>query len=57
MLLGLDPVLGPDLLYALAACSVMQVVGEPGAIPQTGERRFYGKVLLTKGVFAPEVRP
>ena len=141
MLLGLDPVLGPDLLHALAAmghgdrialvdanypgtrgrrlihlpglstprvlqavlsvfpidtfisdpCAVMQVVGEPGAVPpvvaemntaltkhgakpaaglernafyaaaeaayaivQTGERRFYGNILLTKGVVAPE---
>ena len=137
MLLGLDPVLGPDLLHALAAmghgdrlvlvdanypatrgrrliclpgidmpralqavlsvfpidtfvpepCAVMQVVGEPDALPpvqaemnavlvqhgakpavslerhafyaaaetayavvQTGERRFYGNILLTKGV-------
>jgi L-fucose mutarotase len=141
MLLGLDPVLSPDLLHALAAmghgerialvdanypaprgrrlihlpgiaapralqavlsvlpidtfsaepCAVMQVVGEPGALPpvvaemnaalvqhgaksaaslerhafyaaaeiayaivQTGERRFYGNILLTKGVVAPE---
>ena len=141
MLLGLDPVLCPDLLHALAAmghgdrialvdanypatrgrrlihlpgiaapralqavlsvlpidtftaapCAVMQVVGEPGASPpvvaemnaalvkhgakpaaslerhafyaaaetaytivQTGERRFYGNILLTKGVVAPE---
>ncbi len=141
MLLGLDPVLCPDLLHALAAmghgdrialvdanypatrgrrlihlpgiaapralqavlsvlpidtfitepCAVMQVVGEPGALPavvvemnaalvkhgakpaaslerhafyaaaetayaivQTGERRFYGNILLTKGVVAPE---
>jgi L-fucose mutarotase len=141
MLLGLDPLLGPDLLHALAAmghgdrivlvdanypatrgrrlihlpglstprvlqavlsvfpidtfiadpCAVMQVVGEPGALPpvvvemnaalarhgakaavglernafyaaaesayatvQTGERRFYGNILLTKGVVAPE---
>ena len=141
MLLGLDPVLGPDLLHALAAmghgdrialvdanypgtrgrrlihlpglstprvlqavlsvlpidtfvadpCAVMQVVGDPGAEPpvvaemnaalakrgakpamglernafyaaaesayaivQTGERRFYGNILLTKGVVAPE---
>ena len=72
-------------------CAVMQVVGEPGALPpvvaemnallarrgaqpaaslerhafyaaaesayvivQTGERRFYGNILLTKGVVAPE---
>ena len=72
-------------------CAVMQVVGEPGAMPpvvaemnaalgkhgakpaaglernafyaaaesayaivQTGERRFYGNILLTKGVVAPE---
>jgi L-fucose mutarotase len=141
MLLGVDPVLGPDLLHALAAmghgdrialvdanypatrgrrlihlpglstprvlqavlsvfpidtfvanpCAVMQVVGEPGAVPavvgemnaalakrgakpavglgrnafyaaaeaayaivQTGERRFYGNILLTEGVVAPE---
>jgi L-fucose mutarotase len=141
MLLGLDPVLSPDLLHALAAmghgdrialvdanypatrgrrlihlpgiaapralqavlsvlpidtfiaepCAVMQVVGEPAALPpvvaemnaalvkhgakpaaslerhafyaavetayaivQTGERRFYGNILLTKGVVAPE---
>jgi L-fucose mutarotase len=141
MLLGLDPVLSPDLLHALAArghgdrivlvdanypttrgrrviylpgidipralqamlsvfpvdtfipepCTVMQVVGEPGALPpvqaemnavlvkrgaktavslerhafyvaaetayavvQTGERRFYGDILLTKGVVPPE---
>jgi L-fucose mutarotase len=141
MLLGLDPVLSPDLLHALAAmghgdrialvdanypatrgrrlihlpglstprvlqavlslfpidtfvadpCSVMQVVGEPRTLPpvvaemnatlvrhgarpavslerndfyaaaesayvivQTGERRFYGNILLTKGVVAPE---
>ena len=141
MLLGLDPVLGPDLLHALAAmghgdnialvdanypgtrgrrlihlpglstprvlqavlsvfpidtfiadpCVVMQVVGDSGAVPpvvaemnavlakrgaksavglersafyaaaegayaivQTGERRFYGNILLTKGVVAPE---
>ncbi len=143
MLLGLDPVLSPDLLHALAAmghgdrivlvdanypatrgrrlvhlpglptprvleavlsvfpidtftpapCAIMQVVGEPGAVPpvvaemnvalarhgagpavgvertafyaaaetayaivQTGERRFYGNILLTKGVVAPEER-
>ncbi len=141
MLLGLDPVLGPDLLHALAAmghgdrialvdanypatrsrrlirmpglstprvlqavlsvfpidtfvadpCAVMQVVDEPRALPpvvaemnsalaghgaraaaslernafyaaaetayaivQTGERRFYGNILLAKGVVAPE---
>ena len=141
MLLGLDPVLSPDLLHALAAmghgdrialvdanypatrgrrlihlpgiaapralqavlsvlpidtfiaepCAVMQVVGAPAALPpvvaemnaalvkhgakpaaglerhafyaaaeaayaivQTGERRFYGNILLTKGVVAPE---
>jgi L-fucose mutarotase len=141
MLLGLDPVLSPDLLHALAAmghgdrlalvdandpatrgrrlielpgidrpralqtvlsvfpidtfvpdpCAVMQVVGEADtrppvqaemnallasdgakpaaslerhafyaaaetayAIVQTGERRFYGDILLTKGVAAPE---
>ena len=140
MLLGLDPVLSPDLLHVLAAmghgdrialvdanypatrgrrviylpgidipralravlsvfpidtfipepCAVMQVVGEPAALPpvqaemnavlakhgakpavslerhafyvaaetayavvQTGERRFYGNVLLTKGVVPP----
>ena len=143
MLLGLDPVLSPDLLYALAAmghgdrialvdanypatrgrrvihlpgldtprvldavlsvlpidtfipgpCAVMQVVGEPAAVPpvvakmnaalarhgarpatslerhafyaaaeaayavvQTGERRFYGNILLTKGVVPPPER-
>src|SRR5215471_10450986 len=143
MLLGLDPVLSPDLLYALAAmghgdrialvdanypgtrgrrvihlpglatprvleavlsvlpidtfiadpCATMQVVGEPDAVPlvvaqmnaaltkvgagravsvdrhafyaaaesayvivQTGERRFYGNILLTKGVIPPEER-
>ena len=141
MLLGLDPVLSPDLLHALAAmghgdrialvdanypatrgrrviylpgldtprvleavlsvlpidtfipdpCATMQVVGEPSAVPpvveemnavlarrgakratslerqafyaavegvygvvQTGERRFYGNILLTKGVVPPE---
>ena len=141
MLLGLDPVLSPDLLHALAAmghgdrvalvdanypatrgrrlvrlpgldtprvlqavlsvlpidtflpepCAVMQVVGEPDVLPpvvadmnavlaehgaqpavslerhafygaaesayvvvQTGERRFYGNILLTKGVVAME---
>jgi len=141
MLLGLDPLLSPDLLHALAAmghgdrivlvdanypasrgrrliampgtgvvralravltllpcdsfvpdpAAIMQVVGEPGAIPpvvaemnallaahawpaavgierhafyaaaetayaiiQTGERRFYGNILLTKGVVFPE---
>lgn len=141
MLLGLDPVLSPELLHALAAmghgdrivlvdanypatrgrrlialagvdvlralravlsvlpidtfipdpASVMQVVGAPGTVPpvvaamnallaghgapaavglerhafyaaaetayaivQTGERRFYGNILLTKGVIAPE---
>jgi L-fucose mutarotase len=141
MLLGLDPVLSPDLLHALAAmghgdrivlvdanypatrgrrlihlpglstprvleavlsvfpidtfvsdpCAVMEVVGKPGVIPpvvtemnwalakhgaaaavnierhsfyaaaetayaivQTGERRFYGNILLTKGVVPPE---
>ena len=143
MLLGLDPVLSPDLLHALAAmghgdrialvdanypatrgrrvvhlpglgtprvleavlsvfpidtfipdpCATMQVVGEPSAVPpvvaemnaalatagagravslerhafyaavesayavvQTGERRFYGNILLTKGVVPPEER-
>ncbi len=141
MLIGLDPVLSPELLHALAAmghgdrivlvdanypatrgrrliavpvvgvvrvleavlsllpcdtfvddpAAIMQVVGEPGAVPavvgevnvvlarrgwpaavgierhafyaaaetayaivQTGERRFYGNVLLTKGVIPPE---
>ena len=141
MLLGLDPVLSPDLLHALAAmghgerivlvdanypgtrgrraiylpglstphalqavlsvlpidtfipepCAVMQVVGDPGVVPpvvaemndalvkhgakpaaglerhafyaaaetayvivQTGERRLYGCILLTKGIVAPE---
>ena len=144
MLLGLDPVLSPDLLHALAVmghgdrialvdanypatrgrrviylsgldtprvlravlsvlpidtfipdpCAVMQVVGEPAARPpvvaemnavlakhgvkpaaslerhafyaaaesayaivQTGERRFYGNILLTKGVVAPKEQP
>ena len=142
MLLGLDPLLTPDLLHALAAmghgdrivlvdanypatrgnrviriqgantprvlsavlsllpvdtyvddpAQIMQVVGDPTAIPpvvaemntilraaywpeaagverhafyhgaetayaivQTGERRFYGNILLTKGVIAPDV--
>ena len=141
MLRGLDPVLSPDLLHALAAmghgerialvdrnypatrgrrviylpgldtprvlaavlsvlpidtfvpepCAVMEVVGDPGAVPlvvgqmnellarhsikpaarlerhafygaaesayaivQTGERRLYGNILLTKGIVAPE---
>ena len=144
MLLGLDPVLSPDLLHALAAmghgdrivlvdgnypgtrgrrtiylpgldvpralqavlsvlpidtfipdpCVVMQVVGDPDAVPpvvadmnallgkhgakpavslerhafyaaaetayavvQTGERRFYGCIILTKGVIAPQAQP
>jgi L-fucose mutarotase len=144
MLLGLDPVLSPDLLHALAAmghgdrialvdanypgtrgrrviyltgldtprvllavlsvlpidtfipdpCATMQVVDDPSAVPpvvremnaaltklgvkpaatlerhafyaavegayavvQTGERRFYGNILLTKGVVPPEARP
>ena len=144
MLLGVDPVLSPDLLHALASmghgdrialvdanypatrgrrtihlagldtprvlqavlsvlpidtfipdpCAVMQVVGEPAALPpvvaemnaalaehrvkpaaglerhafyaaaesayaivQTGERRFYGNILLTKSVVAPEDQP
>ena len=76
--------------FIAAPCAVMQVVGEPGALPpvvaemnaalvkhgakpaaslerhafyaaaetaytivQTGERRFYGNILLTKGVVAP----
>jgi L-fucose mutarotase len=143
MLLGLDPLLTPDLLHALVAmghgdrivlvdanypatrgrrviylpgidtprvlravlsalpidtfipepCATMQVVGEPAAVPpvvtemnaalkshgakpaaslerhafyaaaetayaivQTGERRFYGCILLTKGVVPPEVQ-
>jgi L-fucose mutarotase len=143
MLRGLDPVLSPDVLHALAAmghgdrialvdanypgtrgrrviylpgldtprvlravlsvlpidtfipdpCATMQVVGEPDAVPpvvadmnaalakagagraaslerhafyaavesayavvQTGERRFYGNILLTKGVVPPEDR-
>jgi L-fucose mutarotase len=73
-------------------CAVMQVVGEPGALPpvemnaalakhgakaavslernafyaaaesayaivQTGERGFYGNILLTKGIVAPEEQP
>lgn len=144
MLLGLDPVLSPDLLHALAAmghgdrialvdanypgtrsrrviympgldtprvlqavlsllpidtfipdpCATMRDVDDPGAVPlvvinmnvalenvgarpavtlerhafyaavegayaivQTGERRLYGNILLTKGVVPPEVRP
>ena len=141
MLIGLDPLLSPDLLHALAAmghgdrivlvdanypatrgrrligmpgigvvraleavlsllpcdtfvpdpAAIMQVVGDAGAVPpvvaemnavlagrgwpravgverhafyaaaedayaivQTGERRFYGNILLTKGVIPPE---
>jgi L-fucose mutarotase len=27
------------------------------AIVQTGERRFYGNILLTKGVIPPEAPP
>jgi len=143
MPLGLDPVLSPDLLHALAAmghgdrialvdanypgtrgrrviylpgldtprvlqavasvlpidtfipdpCATMQVVDEPDAVPpvvemnavlakagarpavtlerhafyaavegawavvQTGERRFYGNILLTKGVVPPQAQP
>ena len=144
MLLGLDPLLPPDLLHALAAmghgdrivlvdanypatrgrrlitmpgigvaralravlsllpcdsfvadpAAIMQVVGDAAAIPQvvaemnevlaahgwpeasgierhafydaaesayaivqTGERRFYGNILLTKGVIPPEHQP
>ena len=144
MLIGLDPVLTPDLLHALAAmghgdrivlvdanypatrgrrlitlagvdvvralravlsllpcdtyvddpAAIMQVVGAPDAVPevvrlmnvelqrvgwprtigierhafyaaaesayaivQTAERRFYGNVLLTKGVLPPEATP
>src|SRR5690349_21797412 len=78
-------------LPGLSTSRVLQVVGEPGALPpvvaesnaalarhvataavslernafhaaaetayaivQTGERRFYGNILLTKGVIAPE---
>lgn len=65
MLLGVDPVLGPDLLHASGLFAVMQVVGiernafyaaaeSAYAIVQTGEHRFYGNILLTKGVIAPE---
>jgi L-fucose mutarotase len=144
MLIGIDPVLTPELLHALAEmghgdrivlvdvnypasrgkrllrlpgvnapralrailsllpidtfiehpCSIMQVVGDPHAMPdvvaemdkvltefgntaaigverhafyeaaetayaivQTGERRFYGNISLTKGVIPPEVMP
>jgi L-fucose mutarotase len=144
MLIGLDPLLTPDLLHALAAmghgdrivlvdanypatrgrrlialpgadaprtlgailsllpidtfvpdpAAVMQVVGDPTAVPpvvaemnailrahgagpaagierhqfyaaaetayaivQTGERRFYGNIMLTKGVLPPEAKP
>ena len=144
MLIGLDPLLSPDLLHALAAmghgdrivlvdanypatrgnrlialpgidvvrtlqavlsllpcdtfvpepAAIMQVVGDPAAVPpvvaemnaqlaahgwpaatgierhafyaaaetayaivQTGERRFYGNILLTKGVIPPESAP
>lgn len=144
MLIGLDPLLTPDLLHALAAMGhgdtivlvdanypatrgrrlislpganvtqalravlsllpldtfvpdpavVMQVVGEPNAVPDvvkemnaalkdhgaapsksierhafyaaaerayaivhTGERRFYGNIILTKGVIPPEPQP
>ncbi|HEX9554993.1 MAG TPA: hypothetical protein VF991_00775 [Reyranella sp.] len=44
MLLGLDPLLSPDLLHALAN------------YPATRGRRFYGDILLTKGVVPPEQR-
>jgi L-fucose mutarotase len=144
MLIGLDPLLTPDLLHALAAmghgdrivlvdanypstrgrrtipipgadaprvlravlsllpvdtfvpapAEIMQVVGNPAAVPQvvvdmntvlhqhgwpaaagierhafyasaetayaivpTGERRFYGNIILTKGVLPPEAKP
>ena len=79
--------------FILDPCAIMQVVGEPSAVPpvvaemnaaltkrgakravslerdafyataenayaivQTGERRFYGNILLTKGVIPPEER-
>ena len=144
MLIGVDPLLTPDLLHALAAmghgdrivlvdanypatrgrrvislhgadaprtlgailsvlpidtfvpdpAAIMQVVGDPTAVPpvvtemnailrkhgagpavgierhafyaaaetayvivQTGERRFYGNIMLTKGVLPPEAKP
>jgi L-fucose mutarotase len=144
MLIGIDPLLTPDLLHALAAmghgdrivlvdanypatrgrrvislpgadaprtlgavlsvlpidtfvpdpAAIMQVVGDPAAVPpvvaemnailrkhgaanavsierhafytaaetayaivQTGERRFYGNIMLTKGVLPPEAKP
>ena len=42
MLLGLDPLLSPDLLHALANYLA------------TRGRRFNGDILLTKGVVPPE---
>ena len=44
MLLGLDPLLSPDLLHALAKYLA------------TRGRRFNGDILLTKGVVPPEQR-
>jgi L-fucose mutarotase len=34
-----------------------QAATEAYAIVQTGERRFYGNILLTKGVLPPDVAP
>jgi len=44
MMLGLDPLLSPDLLHALANYLA------------TRGRRFNGDILLTKGVVPPEQR-
>ena len=49
MLKGIDPLLGPDLLHALAAMGHRDEI----AIVATGERRFYGNILVTKGIVPP----
>jgi L-fucose mutarotase/ribose pyranase (RbsD/FucU family) len=46
MLRGINPLLNPDVLHALAA----MVHGDTLAIVQTTESRIYANLILSKGV-------
>ena len=48
---------GARRAVSLERHSFYAAVEDAYAVVQTGERRFYGNILLTKGVVPPEARP
>ena len=45
---------GKKVVVTAAAQGIGRATAEAFAVVQTGERRFYGNILLTKGVVPPD---